>query len=167
VLDKNSVEACRLNTDSVNKWLTLSANFAVLIGIALLVFELQQNQQIVRAQTRAEISSELINLLSQVAGDPQLANLIRRADNGEELTPDEVQQYGHRSASMFRYFENVHYQFRQGLYDESEYLAHKDAWKVFFNKSKTAAKNWCDYREYVSPVFRTEIDSLMGENSCS
>ena len=155
-----------MNTDHVNKWLNLGANLAVLIGIALLVFELQQNRQIVRAQTRAEISSELTNLLSQVAGDPQLANLIRRADNGDDLTPDEAKQYAHRSAAMFRYFENVHYQFRQGLYDESEYLAHKDAWRVFFANSKTAAMNWCDYREMVSPEFRAEIDSLLSENSC-
>lgn len=156
-----------MNTDLLNKWLSLGANLAVLIGIALLVFELQQNRQMVRAQTRAEISSELTNLLSQVAGDPQLASLIRRADNGEELTPDEANQYGHRSAAMFRYFENVHYQFRQGLYDESEYFAHKDAWRVFFAKSKTAAENWCNYREMVSPAFRAEIDSLMSENACS
>jgi hypothetical protein len=95
-----------LNTDHVNKWLNLAANTAVLIGIGLLVFELQQNRQMVRAQTRAEISSELTNLFSQVAGDPQLANLIRRANNGENLTPDEATQYGHPSAAMFRYFEN-------------------------------------------------------------
>jgi hypothetical protein len=161
-----SVETCSLNTDHVNKWLNLGANIAVLTGIALLVFELQQNRQMVRAQTRTEISSELTNLLSQVAGDPQLANLIRRADSGEDLTPDEAKQYGHRSAAMFRYFENVHYQFRQGLYDESEYFAHKDAWRMFFANSKTAAINWCDYREVVSPAFRTEIDGLMNEKSC-
>ena len=155
-----------MNTDHANKWLNLGANLAVPIGIALLVFELQQNRQMVRAQTRAEISSELTNLLSQVAGDPQLAHLIRRADNGEELTPDEAKQYGHRSAAMFRYFENVHYQFRQGLYDEPEYIAHKDAWRMFFSNSKTAAKNWCIYREIVSTAFRAEIDGLISENSC-
>jgi hypothetical protein len=67
---------------------------------------------------------------------------------------------------MFRYHENVHYQYRQGLYDESEYFAHREAWRVFFDLSKTAAKNWCDYRELVSPEFRAEIDSLLSENLC-
>lgn len=150
----------------MNRWLNVGANIAVLLGIALLVFELQQNRQMVRAQTRAEISSELTSLLSQVAGDPQLANLVRRADNGDDLTPDEEKQYGHRSAAMFRYFENVHYQFRQGLYDESEYFAHRGAWRAFFAASKTAARNWCGYRQVVSPEFRAEIDSLLSEDSC-
>ncbi|NIP17800.1 MAG: hypothetical protein GWM87_06345, partial [Xanthomonadales bacterium] len=105
--------------------------------------------------------------LSQVASDPQLANLVRRADNGEELTPDEAHQYAHRSAAFFRFFENVHYQYRQGLYDEIEYQAHRKGWRFFFESSATAAQNWCSYREYVSPVLRDEIDSLIDERVCA
>jgi hypothetical protein len=155
-----------MNTERLNKWLTLGANLAVLAGIGLLIFELQQNRAMIRAQTRSEISSELTNLLSQVAADPQLASLVRRADEGKRLTPDEEKQYGHRSAAMFRFFENVNYQYRQGLYDESEYRAHRNAWRVFFDSSATAAKNWCTYREYVSPELRAEIDSLISDSVC-
>ena len=124
-----------MNHDNLNKWMTLGANVAVLFGILLLVFELQQNREMVRAQTRSEISAGITDLLSQVANNEQLASLVRRADNGEALTPDEETQYGHRSAALFRYYENVHYQYRQGLYDEPEYRAHKDAWAVFFATS--------------------------------
>ncbi len=155
-----------MNTEYLDKWLTLGANLAVLVGIGVLIFELQQNREMARAQTRTEISSELTNLLSQVATNPQLASLVRRADNGDELTPDEEKQYGHRSAAFFRFFENVHYQYRQGLYDEFEYQAHRSAWRAFFVNSATAAKNWCDYRVLVSPNLRDEIDSLISEDTC-
>jgi len=156
-----------MNTKRMNKWLNLGANLAVLAGIGLLIFELQQNREMIRAQTRSEISSEITNLLSQVASNPQLANLVRRADNGDELTPDEETQYSHRSAAMFRFFENVHYQYRQGLYDEPEYQAHRNAWRVFFENSATASKNWCNYREIVSPMLMAEIDSLTSESVCN
>jgi hypothetical protein len=156
-----------MNTENLNRWLAIGANLAVLAGIGLLVFELDQNREIMRAQTRSQISSELTNLLSQVAADPQLASLVRRADNGEELTPDEAHQYAHRSAAFFRFFENVHYQYRQGLYDETEYQAHREAWRGFFKNSATAAKNWCGYREVVSPALRAEIDSLIDERACA
>lgn len=156
-----------MNTANLNKWLALGANVAVLAGIGLLIFELQQNREIIRAQTRSQISSELINLLSQVATDPQLASLVRRADNGDDLTPDEEKQYGHRSATLFRFFENVHYQYRQGLYDDVEYQAHRKAWRLFFENSATAAKNWCGYREAVSPELKVEIDSLIDESVCN
>ena len=156
-----------MKTEKVNRWLTLGANLAVLAGIGLLIFELEQNREMARAQTRSQISSELVSLLSQVASDPQLANLVRRADNGEELSPDEEKQYAHRSAAMFRFFENVHYQYRNGLYDEFEYQAHRDAWQAFFASSATAARNWCDYRKIVSPSLKTEIDSLISEDVCA
>jgi len=29
------------------------------------------------------------------------------------------------------YFENVHYQYRQGLYDEAEFSTQEDAWRRF------------------------------------
>ncbi len=155
-----------MDTDRLNRWLTLGANLGVLAGIILLILELDQNREMMRAQTRNEISVGIVDLLSQVATDPQLANLIRRADSGEDLTPDEFVQYNHRSAAMFRYFENVHYQYRLGLYDEAEYSKQKEAWRSFFAAAKTGAANWCDYRKTVSTDFMAEIDSLLPINSC-
>ena len=155
-----------MKPDQLNRWLTFGANLAVLVGIGLVIVELQQNNAMIRAQTRSEISAGITGLLSDVAGNPQLANLVRRADEGQELTADEQKQYAHRSAAMFRYFENVHYQYREGMYDESEYLAHREAWRLFFENSRTAVKNWCDYRKIVSPAFRAEIDGLIAESPC-
>ena len=32
---------------------------------------------------------------------------------------------------MFRYLKNVHYQYRQGLYNEAELSTREDAWREF------------------------------------
>ena len=98
-----------MDKDRLNRWLTLGANLGVLVGIILLIFELDQNREMMRAQTRHDLSVQIVDLLSQGATDIQLASLLRRADaSGEDLTPDEHWQYAHRMAAMFRYFENVH-----------------------------------------------------------
>jgi hypothetical protein len=117
-------------------------------------------------QTRNEISVGIVDLLSQVATDTQLAGLIRRADSGEVLTADEYVQYEHRSAAMFRYFENVHYQYRLGLYDETEFSKHKESWRSYFAVGKMRVALWCQYREITSAEFMAEIDSLLPTNSC-
>ena len=158
-------EGALMDKDNLNRWLTLGANLGVLVGILLLILELDQTREMMRAQTRNEISVGIVDLMSQVATDPQLANLIRRADSGDNLTPDEYVQYNHRSAAMFRYFENVHYQYRQGLYDESEYSKQKDAWKEYFSNATTPVI-WCNYRNTVSAEFMAEIDSLLTTDSC-
>lgn len=39
----------RMNADNVNKWLTLSANIGVVIGLVLLIVEIGQNTEMMRA----------------------------------------------------------------------------------------------------------------------
>ena len=48
----------------INDWLTLGANIGVLIGIILLLVELNQNSTMMRAQTRFEVSQSIVDLLN-------------------------------------------------------------------------------------------------------
>jgi len=155
-----------LTADTLNRWLTLGANVGVLIGIVLLLMELNQTELMMRAQTRTELSNGIVEILHVSASNPQLASLIRRADDGEELSADEIQQYQHRSWALFRYLENIHYQYRLGLYDESEYLAQRNAWGGYLNRSKAAVAAWCKYRMTVAPEFRAEVDGQLHRSAC-
>ena len=150
----------------VNRWLTLVANFGVLIGIILLLVELNQNSTMMRAQTRNEVSQGIVDLLSLSANNEQLASLMRRADSGEELTPDEYLQFQHRSFALFRYLENLHYQYRQGLFGEAEFATQREAWKIYLNSSEAAVAVWCLYKPTVSIEFRAEIDSTLNTYRC-
>ena len=110
-----------MESERLNRWLTLGANLGVLIGILLLVFELNQNRDLVRAQIRNELSQGVIDILRLRTDNEQLADILFRAENGEELSPLESSRYMHFYRAFFRYVANVHYQYRQGLYDDSEY----------------------------------------------
>lgn len=99
------------------------ANVGVIVGIAFLAFELQQNRDMMRAQTRNEVSQGIVNLMMLVAENGELANLRRRADAAEDLTGDEANRYSLHSRALFRYWENVHYQYRLGVYDEKEFTS--------------------------------------------
>ena len=63
-----------MSADSVNRWLTLSANVGVMIGLILLVIELNQNSSLVRAQ------------IHQARSDNYVSNMIALADT-ENLLP--------------------------------------------------------------------------------
>jgi len=155
-----------MNTDWIHRWLTLGANVGVLGGLLLLVAELSQNAAMMRAQTRNEISAGIVELFTRMAENPQLAGLRRRADAGEELTPDEAYQYAIVTRALFRYWENVHYQFRQGLYDEVEFSSQRDAWRSYAMVSPALAAFWCGNRSEFSPEFVREFDDLIPPGSC-
>ena len=150
----------------INRWLTLGANFGVLIGIILLLVELDQTSTMMRAQTRNEVSQGIVDLLSLSANNEQLASLLRRADSGEELTPDEYLQFQHRSFALFRYLENLHYQYRQGLFDETEFSTQREAWRAYLNYSEAVVTVWCLYRPSISHEFRAEIDNVLNRYTC-
>jgi len=155
-----------MNNDRLNKWLSLGANIAVLAGILMLVLELNQNQAMMRAQTRNELSNNIIYLLSESAGNTELASIMQRAHVGDELTPVQFLQYMERQYAMYRYWENVHYQYRMGLYDDTEYAAHLEGWRRYINQSKAQADAWCSIRDVASEEFASDVNRLMTEYSC-
>ena len=155
----------KISVDQVNRWLSLIANVGVFVGLILVVVELGQSREMMRAQTRNEVAVQLVDLLSQVAGDPQLAAVIHKAIAGENLDASEQQQFRHRVLAMLRYFENVHYQYRQELYDEAEFSAQEEAWRRFLSDPPMATI-WCEWRATFSPEFTDSFNSLMSEQQC-
>lgn len=150
----------------LTRWLTLAANLAVLVGIGLLIVELQQNREQVRAQTRHELAMGIVDLLQTPASNPQLADVLYRAHAGEKLTPTEEFQFQLRTNALFRYWEDVHYQYRLGLYDDVEFERQRDAWQASMSNSPLARVYWCRVRSLYSPGFSAEMDGLL-ETPCT
>jgi hypothetical protein len=119
-----------------------------------------------QAQTRNELSNNVVYLLSESAGNTELASIMLRANMGEELTPVQFHQFMERQFAMYRYWENVHYQYRMGLYDDTEYAAHLIGWRRYINQSKAIADAWCSFRGVASEKFASDVDLLMTEYSC-
>ncbi len=57
---------------------------------------------------------------SQQASDAEFMEVIREARTGEALTALELDQFGTLQQAIWRYRENVSYQYRNGLFDEDE-----------------------------------------------
>jgi hypothetical protein len=148
------------------RWLSLLANLGALVGILLIVVQLQQNRDLMRAQIRHDLAMGIVEMLNLPAGNAQLASVLRRGELGEPLTADEQFQFEVRSNALLRYWEDVHYQYRQGLYDEVEYSAQKQAWGATLRRSVGLATYWCKVRTLYSPLFRAELDALLAPGAC-
>ena len=156
-----------MDSNQLNRWVTLGANIGVLVGIILLIVELDQNHEAVQAQTRSNLSQGIVDHLSMIASNEQLASLRRRIDAGEEATVDERYQYEAITRALVRYWENVHYQYRQGLYDDAEFTAHREAIRGYFANSKAIVRFWCMSKHAMSREFAEEIDGLLTTYNCS
>lgn len=155
-----------MESNRLAQWLTIGANLGVLIGILLLIAELKQNQDMMRAEIRHELSVGIVDLLQTAAGNEQLAGVLHRALSGEELTPAEQFQFEMRTNALFRYWEDVHYQYRVGLYDDTEFEKQREAWRVSMKRSPITIDYWCRVRGLYSAEYAAEMDSLLEAGSC-
>lgn len=155
-----------MDSEQLNKWLTLGANVAVLAGIVLLIVELDQNHDTVRAQTRNEISQGELMLLGSMSGNKELAELLIKAGQGKELSDAERLMVTTQSESAFRLWQNVHYQGRNGLYDNEEFSKHVDTMRSVLSHSPWLVEYWCNNGQLYPAEFVAEINGLIASDSC-
>lgn len=137
-----------------------------LIGLPLVVVQLQQTREMMRAQMRHDLAMGIVELLNSAAANNQFASVLRRGGAGEELDADERYQFRARTNALFRYWEDVHYQYRQGLHDEEEFSKHKEEWRAYLAASKGAVSYWCEVRQLYSPKFAAQMDALLPAPGC-
>lgn len=156
----------RLTARNVTRILALGANVGALLGVIVLIFEVQQNRELMRAQIRHDLATGIVEIIEGAAQNPELAEALRRSRGGEEMTTEQAFQVELYLNGLFRYWENVHYQYRVGLYDDVEFAAQREAWRNSVNQSASSRAYWCNARELYSPEFRAEIDSLLPASAC-
>jgi hypothetical protein len=143
-------------------WMSLSASFAVVLGIFFLGLEIRQNTNMMRSQTRDSISEKQMMFSEWVATEMDLAETIAKANLGLPLEPPERVMYAYFLAGVLREWENSHYQFEQGLFDRDEFEPRMRRWRETMQLSNNR-ESWKLTRMNYSPSFRVEVDRIVAD----
>lgn len=154
-----------MGSDRLNRWLTLGANVGVVIGIILLIVELNQNREMMRAEIRNEVARGLVDVLAQASNNPELADIFVRANQGLEISESESVILGWFHESNFRYWENSHYQYRAGLYDEEEFEKYLITIENVITGNPTMIEFFCSSGEGFSSDFSESVEKILDKNS--
>ena len=152
--------------ERISGWLTLAANLGVLGGIVLVILQLNQNERMIRAQTRHDIAMGIVDQLRDTANNSQLAELSMRANAGAELTPAERFQAQLRVGALLRIWEDEHYQYRMGLYDEQEFVHERNNWRGVLASNQGIREVWCRNSGNYSAEFAAEVNALLAPGAC-
>ena len=119
-----------MNADSVNRWLTLSANLGVVVGLILLLVELNQNSDLVRAQIhQARSDAHVGNRLEIADSEYLLAAAGKFMDAGgydnlsamDQLSAIEAARVKELLTAYHQDYDNLFYQYQKGYLDEEFY----------------------------------------------
>ena len=117
-----------MDSDRVNRWLTLVANLGVLIGLFLLVFEIQQNSALMRSQIAMQRTISTREIFSDWANGGELVPIEVKLSEVADfplvvgwssvLSPEELYRYGYRMRARSEVLKNDWYQCSLGLVEE-------------------------------------------------
>jgi hypothetical protein len=118
-----------LDSDRLNRWLTLGANVGVLVGILFLAYEINLSRTVAlaeiyqgRAHSRSEANLQIALSSGRfVEADQKFRALLEThsvSDAVAELTTDELYLLRQWHASLMVRFDNVAFQYEQGLIPE-------------------------------------------------
>lgn len=143
--------------------LQLIGNAGVIAGILLLVYELNQNRQMMQAQTRNELSQSIIDQFLDAAGNEGLTDVVIKGQSGALTEESDRRRYDWWLLARFRYWENVHYQYRNGLYEEEEFAAQAEAFIPTFRLP--GVEEWWSNRAIAfSPEFVSWVEEQIARS---
>lgn len=150
----------------MNELLTLVANVGVIAGIFFLAMEVQQNTDMMQAQTRDAVTSKQANYYLTIGTNEFAANLYFRGRAGEFNEMDtsqdpEASAWFFMAQANFRTWENEWYQYQKGLFEEPEFAARSANWGSTLWQFPGLRSVWNQSRRGYSSGFRNYLDQLV------
>ena len=141
--------------------LTIVANLGVIAGIVFLGYELRQNQVVVQAQTRNEITRMFVDT-SRADISTNMVDIVDRKLAGESLSSADERRITIWSDIWLTLFENLDYHRREGLYQQEEYEAQYREMESWINQEDDLFRDhFCRWRFEYTVTFQELIDGLL------
>ena len=152
-----------MNTDKLNKWLSLGANIGVLFGLILVAFELQQNSELMRVQiNQARADSAMISNEHSFNSD-YIPQIIVKIDNGEELNDEEWVRYLDYFRSMNRNQDNVLSQYFAGMLGDNTPRSIEGYAREFVDRSDVSRRAWAATSHSYTDAYVEFIERVLAE----
>ena len=108
-----------MNAEKINMWLSLGANFGVVIGLVLLFFEISQNTELMRAQINQSRTDTAVSYQESTYNSDYMPVLVEKACKGEQFSDEEVLRFGAYFRAYNRNMDNQLWQYDQGFLGEN------------------------------------------------
>lgn len=110
-----------MDSDRLNRWLTLIANFGVVIGLFLLIAEVNHASKLAEVDAYQTRIRDIQELNLQLAISDSLADILSKADSEgvESLSPSEFSRARAWYSTIMRGMQGQYYQYQNGFLDRA------------------------------------------------
>ena len=148
-----------MDSDRLNRWMTLAANFGVLVGIFLLLAELRQNTESAELQAAQSYVALSHELDFRIVDDPSLIALFLTPP--AERTTADLRRLERWYFGSLRTWENGFFLHSRGVLD-NDLWSGQEAFMADILKSSDELRNYYQAnRNYFSESFVVFLDRLL------
>ena len=108
-----------MTSEKINSWLSLGANIGVVLGLILLIVEINQNTEMTRAQMTQMRADSAMSQQHAYFNSEYLPAIMGKVRNMEELTAEENRRYRSYFRSFNRSQDSNLWQYNQGYLGEN------------------------------------------------
>ena len=94
-----------IKSEILNRWLTLGGNLGILVGLILLVYEMRQNSDLMRAQISMERSNTNMQIMADLANGGEIVRIDARLREQVEGFPQSLGWSGDLTGEEKRRYE--------------------------------------------------------------
>ena len=141
---------------NLKDWIEIILAVAALAGLGLLVMEIRQNNEMLRAQARTERAQIRLDAYDVILNNPHLSEAAQRSRNGEELTAVEQSLLRTHAFQILTRWQYVYVEYREGLLDY-ESLPIQD-WRGVMAANSHVRSVWVDSSQ---DSFRSDFVEFM------
>ena len=139
------------------------ANIGVLAGILFLAYEMRQNTVATRLASAESLSAAVSSTELTVAANPELADLVRRASEGDELTATEALRIDVFYRAAVRQWQNAYYRYLSDTLEDELWQPFREAIARTLAVDEGLRTHWRNSRGTYSPAFQEMIDRIYEE----
>lgn len=139
-----------MNSDRLNRWLTLGANVGVIAGIIFLGFELRQNNQLLVEQARYSMLENQKQWAYFVSAANNVSDTVMSPDDHSELSKTDKIRRAELIGTLLFMWQWEYEQSQSNLFGESDVSveAYKHGWRNYH-----IAEVWPEIRGWYSDEF--------------
>jgi hypothetical protein len=153
-----------MNFDKLNRWLQVSANIGIVLGLVLVGLQLRQNSELTRLQLLYEESNRAIDLETQVVGEQAAEVWAKSLEAPEDLTLAEIRIM---EALLWSFVEQLRGTYRLaalGILSEEDWRSRAESEVTFYLGDRYSRAWWQNISSVSSSIpeeLRRAVDEVI------
>ena len=152
-----------MNADKLNSWLTLGANIGVVIGLALLVYEINQNTEMMQAQINQNRTDTAMSEQQAVFNSDYIPAMAVKIRNGEQLSAEELIRYERIFRAFNRNMDNQLWQYNHGFLGENIPYSIRGAVRIEIAGNKFGIATWDETKQTYTSEYVAFVDDAIAD----